>query len=736
MRGILQLGVPLLVMSLSLVRMASGAVAEIREVNVVHDGDHFRIQVTLTSPVIPSVLIATEPDRLVLQLPNTEGESRQRRIIVNRNGVSQVRVGLNSTSPPVMRLVVDLDRPHPYALTTTGNTIVLTVLPASTPAARRNDDQMAVAAQDAPVRRWWRRQRKPESADSEIQVPAFSSRDAAGANAQPGASMFLVVTPKGKTTRLSFKVKYVAEGAAYLSGGRNAGLSVGMKLVVCDSSPCAADSVAAGNRGPTVAELQVVSVAETSAVTEIVHSSRAIKPGDWAYLSAEDYSRLAGERDLGAARDNSLLAESAGKLRDVRPHPLSPEDSRIRARIGLDYSGVRSSGSTPGSSSQLGLVFRTDTTRIAGTHWNLQGYWRGRLTTNSQPLEQTMQDYLDKTYTLQLYYDNPESKWVAGFGRLYLPWAPSLDTIDGGYVGRRLVTGVTSGMFAGSTPNPASWHYSPDRQIGGAFVNFEGGSYDSFHYTSTTGVALSALQWRLDRPYLFLENGLSFGKYIALYHSFIVDSPQGISTGGFKPGAGISRSYLTLHIQPSARISFDIYHNYFRDVPTAAPQLIATGLVDKVLYQGLNASVRVEPIRHITVYTTIGQSDRTGDTRRSLNQMYGITWNEIAHTGLRADLHYSKFDSSFARGDYRALSLSRYLGDRLLWDAQIGTQNLTSPFTVNSRSLFLNTSFDVNLGLHTFLQSGYAIERGAQLNYNQWYVSLGYRIDSRAPIVK
>jgi hypothetical protein len=323
MRGILQLGVPLLVMSLSLVRMASGAVAEIREVNVVHDGDHFRIQVTLSSPVIPSVLIATEPDRLVLQLPNTEGESRQRRIMVNRNGVSQVRVGLNSTSPPVMRLVVDLDRPHSYALTTTGNTIVLTVLPASTPAARRNDDQMAVAAQDAPVRRWWRRQRKPESADSEIQVPAFSSRDAAGANAQPGASMFLVVTPKGKTTRLSFKVKYVAEGAAYLSGGRNAGLSVGMKLVVCDSSPCAADSVAAGNRGPTVAELQVVSVAETSAVTEIVHSSRAIKPGDWAYLSAEDYSRLAGERDLGAARDNSLLAESAGKLRDVRPHPLS-----------------------------------------------------------------------------------------------------------------------------------------------------------------------------------------------------------------------------------------------------------------------------------------------------------------------------------------------------------------------------------------------------------------------------
>ena len=94
-------------------------------------------------------------------------------------------------------------------------------------------------------------------------------------------------------------------------------------------------------------------------------------------------------------------------------------------------------------------------TRIAGTYWNLQGYWRGRLTTNSQPDEDTLQDYLDRTYTIQLYYDNPNSKWVAGFGRLYLPWAVSLDTIDGGYVGRKLAKGIIAGVFFGSTPDPS-----------------------------------------------------------------------------------------------------------------------------------------------------------------------------------------------------------------------------------------------------------------------------------------
>src|SRR5262249_45422961 len=161
--------------------------------------------------------------------------------------------------------------------------------------------------------------------------------------------------------------------------------------------------------------------------------------------------------------------------------------------------------------------------------------------------------------------------------RLYLPWANSLDTIDGGYVGRRVADGVTAGVFVGSTPDPTSWHYNPNQQFGGSFVNLEGGSYDELHYTSTTGIAISMLKWKLDRPFLFLENGLSYKRTISVYHSFIVDAPQGVSTDGITPGAGVSRSYLTVHYQHE-RIAFDFYHNYFRDVPTAATLLVGTGL--------------------------------------------------------------------------------------------------------------------------------------------------------------
>ena len=105
----------------------------------------------------------------------------------------------------------------------------------------------------------------------------------------------------------------------------------------------------------------------------------------------------------------------------------------------------------------------------------------------------------------------------------------------------------------------------------------------------------------------------------------------------------------------------------------------------KLLFQGVNAGVHFEPIRHITVYITLGHSEKTGDEHGSVNQMYGLSWSEIAHSGVRADFHYSKFDSNFGRGNYRLLSLSRQLGNRTFWNLQFGTQNLTSPFTANSQ---------------------------------------------------
>ena len=567
-------------------------------------------------------------------------------------------------------------------------------------------------------------------------TPAVSNEDAKDNPATDADLPLLALRNVDPNLRTVFKVKYVAEGVAYLDGGRSSGLTEGMKLEIRDTDLPAQQGATGDPADPrAIAELEVTATADTSAVTDIHSPKRPVKPGDLAYLSSGDAQALVQQRSLSATRKYpAVVTFTEGDPLDEEaraevPRPPQPSVNRARGRIGLDYMGTVSRGTSSVTSSDLGMVLRADITRLNGTYWNISGYWRGRLSARSSTGQQTLQDLINRTYHLSMTYDNPNSAWVAGFGRLYLPWASSLDTIDGGYFGRKLSPGITAGIFAGSTPDPTSWNYNPDRRIGGTFVNFEGGDFDAFHYTSTTGFGVSTLKWQIDRPFVFLENTLSYKRYLSIYHSLQADSPAG-NPAVPAPGPGISRSFLTFRIQPHPRLELDFNHNYFRDVPTFDPQLIGTGLLDKYLFQGFSVGARVEVVKQIFVYGSLGQSNRSGDAKTSLNQMYGITFGHLPWLGLRADAHYSRFNSSFGSGSYRAFSLSRNFTDDIRLEVLAGDQTFSSLLTTNDRTRFVNTNVDFAVGAHYFAQGGFTINRG-QLSYDQWMFTLGYRFDTR-----
>jgi hypothetical protein len=534
--------------------------------------------------------------------------------------------------------------------------------------------------------------------------------------------------------RTVFKVKYVAEGVAYLDGGRNDGLAEGMKLEILDSDlPPRAGQVVDPADPKVAAELQVSGIAETSAVTDIHDPKRPVKAGDLAYLSTGDAQALVAQQSLSATRKYpAVISFTEGDPLDEEaraeiPAPPLPSVNRARGRIGLDYMGTTSSGI---STSNLGIVVRTDITRIGGTYWNISGYWRGRLQTlsgSSQP--QTLQDLINRTYHLSLTYDNPNSKWVMGFGRMYLPWAPSLETIDGGYAGRRVSKGVTAGIFAGSTPDPTSYSYDPNQEIGGGFINFDGGSYQNFKYTSTSGVGVQATNFDIQRPFVFFENGFFYKRYFSLYDSLQVDSPKG-NPAVSAPGIGLSRNFLTARIQPWERVEFDFNQTYFRDIPTFDPTLIGTGLLDKYLFQGISGGARVEVLKQIWLSAELGDSNRSGDTSSSLNQMYGITFGRVPWVKLRADARYSKFSSSFGSGTYEMISLSRNINENFLLDVLVGKQNISSTLTTPGSNFFGDANLEVTLGAHYFLMGGLGMNRG-QTDYNQWHFTLGYRFDTK-----
>jgi len=533
--------------------------------------------------------------------------------------------------------------------------------------------------------------------------------------------------------RTEFRVKYLNGNNVYIDAGRDAGLEEGTKIVLKQAPAKAGDNDAAVQPG-IVAKLTVVSVASSSAVCQVNETTRDLLVGDVLSLPESEVEQVIAKNALSNTRKYPMVVSfnegdpMEEEVRDAVPHPPLPEVNQARGRLGFDVSMLQGQGFT---STVLGAVVRADVTRIGGTYWSLNGYWRGRIQRNNAPAQSSLQDLINRTYQMSLNYINPQSRWTAGLGRLYLPWASSLEVIDGGYVARSVSRGSLVGAFMGSTPDPTAWNYNPQRKLSGGFMNFHGGSFDTFRYSSTEGAGVQLLGWAMDKPFLFSENDLSFKHTFSLYHSMQIDRPTA-NPGSPTINFGVGQSLLSLRVQATPRIEFELQDTYFRDVPTYDAALVGTGLLDRYLFQGVSGGSRIQLPHRITGYFSLGQSSASTDKKSSWNTMYGASMSRIWKTDLTVDARYSKFDSSFASGTYRTLIISRDLGDRMRLSLQGGKQSFTSSISKDTGDYFANLLVETNLGSRYFLESSYTTQRGGTDQYNQFTATFGYRFDNRS----
>jgi len=559
-----------------------------------------------------------------------------------------------------------------------------------------------------------------------------ASAPAVAADAKP--------TSASAPVRSEFHVRYISGTSVYIDAGRDAGLAEGTSLVLKqDTSKPSADAQNTAVEPGVIAKLEVVAIASNSAVCEVKSTTRELVVGDTLSLPDAEVEKLVEKNTLGNTRRYPMVISFTEgdpldeEVREALPRPDLPEVNQIRGRIGFDVSLIQQLGQASSSSKQYGMVFRADFTRILGTHWNLNGYWRGNLRTSSAPTQTTLQDLINRTYLMNLTYVNPGSRWTAGIGRLYLPWASSLEAIDGAYVGRMLGSHTVTGIFAGSTPDPAAWNYNPQRRIGGNFLNIHGGDFNSFRFSTTAGAGVNMLKWTIDRPFAFTENSFSFKHYFNVYHSMQIDRPT--ANPNMAPvKTGIGQSLLSLRVQVHPRVVLDLTDTYLRDVPTYDPTLVGTGLLDKYLYQGINGGARVQFPRHITGYFSLGSSTDSADPKNALNRMFGASMANIWKTGLTADVRFSKFSSAFASGTYKTVTVSRDVTDNMRLDLQLGryAYNSVPTGSPSSNSNFANVTFESNLGSKLFVQSMFTAQRGGSLDYNQWTTTIGLRFNNRA----
>jgi hypothetical protein len=533
-----------------------------------------------------------------------------------------------------------------------------------------------------------------------------------------------------------FHVKYVSGTNVYIDAGRDAGLAEGTKIVL-KQAPAKADDHDAAVQPGVVAKLTVISVATTSAVCQVDETTRELAVGDVLSLPETEVEQMVAKNAISNTRVYPMVVSfSEGdpldeEVRDAIPHPPLPEINQSRGRIGFDFSTIQGLGNNGFSATMFGIVARADITRIAGTYWNLNGYWRGRIQSSQAPARSSIQDLINRTYQMSLNYINPQSHWTAGIGRLYLPWASSLEVIDGGFVARSMSSTSILGVFMGSTPDPTAWNYNPDRKLSGAFMNFHGGSWDNFRYSSTEGAGVQLLKWSVDRPFFFSENDFSYKRVFSLYHSMQIDRPTA-NPDSPAINFGVGQSLLSLRVQATPRIEFELQDTYFRDVPTYDESLVGTGLLDKYLFQGVSGGSRIQLPFRVTGYFDVGKSNASTDKKDSWNTMLGASMSRIWKTELTVDARYSKFDSSFASGQYRTLSISRDLGEKFRLSIQGGKQSFASSVSQDTGGYFVNALVDTNLGSRYFVESSFTTQRGGMDQYNQFTSTFGIRFDNRS----
>lgn len=103
---------------------SSSGAATIRRMSLLK-GSSLELEIAASGPITPRSKIISSPDRLVIDFPNALPAKGLRNLEINRDDVTDARVGLFSSNPPVTRIVLDLKSPQSYQLFAAGNTVVV-----------------------------------------------------------------------------------------------------------------------------------------------------------------------------------------------------------------------------------------------------------------------------------------------------------------------------------------------------------------------------------------------------------------------------------------------------------------------------------------------------------------------------------------------------------------------------------------------------------------------------------
>lgn len=180
--------------------------AVVQKVDVLRGGDGILVEVTAHGVATPQLTKLDSPSRLLMTLPNTVAATAHNHIVVGRDGIKGVRIGMNGQTPPTTSVVIDLLQPCAYELLPSGDTLVVKLHPATAPQAAA---AAPAASEPAP---------SVAAAKTEalVQPPANGTMQPEAAGGPANASNFVMVEPSYQKSSGDANNPATNQGAAAL----------------------------------------------------------------------------------------------------------------------------------------------------------------------------------------------------------------------------------------------------------------------------------------------------------------------------------------------------------------------------------------------------------------------------------------------------------------------------------------------------------------------------------------